>query len=299
MSYNRVNTAGIVPTNGLISSMTIAIWRKQMSRLRNALLAVAGLSMLTGTAYAADLPVRTDPPPPVIAPPVFTWTGFYVGVNAGYAWGDNQMGIRVPGVNINAAATTLARAVGRNSHSVDGFLLGLTAGYNVQVNSVVVGIEGDINYFDASGSRRTTRTIGGQSARVTDRTTADWFGTLRGRFGIAMDRTLLYVTGGLAFSDIGVRRQLDWTFADGCPPVGGGFQRCHRGSDKVNIGGVFGAGIEHAFTNNWSAKFEYLYARFPRQTFRTVNVGLAVNQPLFHRSRVDFHILRAGINYRF
>lgn len=271
-----------------------------MSTIRSIILATAGLGLLAGSAHAADLPQRTAAPPPVVAPPVFTWTGFYVGANAGYGWGRNRMGLRVPGININAAATALARSVGRRSHSLDGFLIGVTAGYNVQFNSVVVGIEGDINYFNIADSGRRTRTIGAQSARAFDRTTANWFGTLRGRFGVAVNRTLLYVTGGLAFSDISVRRRLDWTFADGCPPVGGGFQRCHRGSDKVNVGGVFGAGIEHAFTNNWSAKFEYLYARFPRQSFRTVNVGLLpVNQPLIHRSRVNFHILRAGVNYRF
>ncbi|MBJ6126042.1 outer membrane protein [Microvirga splendida] len=172
---------------------------------------VALLGLATG-AVAADLPSRRAAPAPVIvAAPIFTWTGFYVGVNAGYGWSNDDFD-----------AIDLA-----DEDDDGGFVGGAQVGYNYQIGSFVVGLEGDIQYADFGGSF--TFADGPDADTdldVFDR--GDWFGTVRARAGVAFDRALIYATGGFAFAD------------------------------DAN-GWTVGGGVEYAFTNNLSAKIEGLY----------------------------------------
>jgi len=172
---------------------------------------VALLGLATG-ALAADLPSRRAPAPIIAAVPVFTWTGFYVGVNAGYGWNANDS-ITVGGVRFDL-------------DDEGGFVGGAQAGYNYQIGSFVVGLEGDIQYADFGGDDRFD--FDGDGILDDDFNTSDWFGTVRARAGVAFDRALIYATGGFAFAD----NATGWT-------VGGG--------------------LEYAFTNNLSAKIEGLY----------------------------------------
>jgi outer membrane immunogenic protein len=172
---------------------------------------VALLGLATG-AMAADLPSRRAPAPIIAAVPVFTWTGFYVGVNAGYGWNANDS-ITVGGVRFDL-------------DDEGGFVGGAQAGYNYQIGSFVVGLEGDIQYADFGGDDRFD--FDGDGLLDDDFNNSDWFGTVRARAGVAFDRALIYATGGFAFADDAT----GWT-------VGGG--------------------LEYAFTNNLSAKIEGLY----------------------------------------
>jgi len=172
---------------------------------------VAFLGLATG-ALAADLPSRRAPAPVIAAVPVFTWTGFYVGVNAGYGWNANDS-ITVGGVRFDL-------------DDEGGFVGGAQAGYNYQIGSFVVGLEGDIQYADFGGDDRFD--FDGDGILDDDFNRSDWFGTVRARAGVAFDRALIYATGGFAFADDAT----GWT-------VGGG--------------------LEYAFTNNLSAKIEGLY----------------------------------------
>ena len=172
---------------------------------------VALLGLATG-AMAADLPSRRAPAPIIAAVPVFTWTGFYVGVNAGYGWNANDS-ITVGGLTFDL-------------DDEGGFVGGAQAGYNYQIGSFVVGLEGDIQYADFGGDDRFD--FDGDGILDDDFNTSDWFGTVRARAGVAFDRALIYATGGFAFAD----NATGWT-------VGGG--------------------LEYAFTNNLSAKIEGLY----------------------------------------
>jgi outer membrane immunogenic protein len=172
---------------------------------------VALLGLATG-AMAADLPSRRAPAPIIAAVPVFTWTGFYVGVNAGYGWNSNDS-ITVGGVRFDL-------------DDEGGFVGGAQAGYNYQIGSFVVGLEGDIQYADFGGDDRFD--FDGDGIADDDFNNSDWFGTVRARAGVAFDRALIYATGGFAFADDAT----GWT-------VGGG--------------------LEYAFTNNLSAKIEGLY----------------------------------------
>ncbi|MFL5128835.1 MAG: outer membrane protein, partial [Microvirga sp.] len=152
------------------------------------------------------------PAPIIAAVPVFTWTGFYVGVNAGYGWNANDS-ITVGGVRFDL-------------DDEGGFVGGAQAGYNYQIGSFVVGLEGDIQYADFGGDDRFDFDRDGIADD--DFNNSDWFGTVRARAGVAFDRALIYATGGFAFADDAT----GWT-------VGGG--------------------LEYAFTNNLSAKVEGLY----------------------------------------
>ncbi len=132
---------------------------------------------LATAAAAADLPRRSAMPakaPVAYVAPVYNWTGFYVGINGGWATGDAEMG-----------------AIGID---VDGGLVGATLGYNWQVGQAVFGVEGDIAWSGIEGSSA----CGALTCTVDN----NWLGTVRGRLGYAIDRFMPYVTGGLAFGDI-------------------------------------------------------------------------------------------------
>ncbi len=146
--------------------------------MKRALFALVGLAALTGTAAAADL-ARPVPQPyykaPVVAP-VFSWTGFYIGLNGGGGFGRS------------AWDTT-------GSFNTSGGVVGGTIGYNYQIGQAVVGIEGDIDWANINGS---TNNFCGLGCKTSD----SWLSTVRGRLGYAADRFMPYITGGAAFGDI-------------------------------------------------------------------------------------------------
>ena len=145
------------------------------------LASVAALGLVAaGAASAADLPSRKGPVvAPAYIPPVFTWTGFYVGANAGYAWG-----------NVNAGdAFFSGRTV--SIGDIDGFIGGGQIGYNYQIGQFVVGLEADLQGADLSAT-----------SGFGDRVRTDYFGTVRARLGFAVDRWMPYITGGWAYGNV-------------------------------------------------------------------------------------------------
>jgi outer membrane immunogenic protein len=183
----------------------------------------AGLLAVTMAApsSAADLP-RPYKSPVYAPPPVFSWTGFYVGINGGYAWGNAEV------------SNSLGSFTTDQQH---GGLLGATLGYNLQTGVWVWGLEGDIDYAFINGN--VSNSVAGCPNCEVKNT---YFATARGRIGYAMDRWLPYFTGGAAFSG------LKFT-----GPSGGSVT-------QSNFGWTVGAGVEYAFLAGWSAKLEYLYA---------------------------------------
>ena len=184
---------------------------------------VAALALLavSFSAKAADIPRPIyKGVPSVIA--YYNWTGFYAGINVGYAWGTSDWSDSLLG--------TFA------SNSPKGFLIGGTLGYNYQTGSFVWGLEGDIAWADVNGS--VSCGLG-----LTCETSNRWFGTARGRLGYAFDRFLPYITGGAAFGD--VRANLN------PGPL--------LSASDTRVGWTVGAGLEYAFLANWTAKIEYLY----------------------------------------
>jgi outer membrane immunogenic protein len=186
---------------------------------------VSAFIALASIANAADAP----------APSAYDWSGFYAGVNAGYAWGETE------GTDING---WLDFPDVESSFSTDGD--GLTAGgqigYNMQLDSLVLGVETDLSYLNVSGSE--TSSIASDNHIVSD---DGYLGTLRARLGFAADRLLIYATGGLAVGDTGSKWVDD----------GGTYQfELDTGSQW---GWVAGGGLEYAATDSVSVKAEYLY----------------------------------------
>lgn len=197
--------------------------------MKRLLIAGVGLAAFWAqAALAADAPPGRYMPPPR-APayvPFFSWSGFYVGVNAGYGFGHSNW-------------TNTITNVSTGNFAVNGAVLGGTMGYNIQLGGAVVGVEGDIAWSNIKGSTTSVLCLGRCE------TENNWLGTLRGRIGYAFDRFLPYATGGAAFGNI-----------KGTTPLGS-FARSE-------VGWTAGGGLEYAFVNNWSAKLEYLYVDLGR-----------------------------------
>jgi outer membrane immunogenic protein len=158
--------------------------------MRRALLACCGALALLGaaqgvaqtTAYAADLPPRY--PAPItkapIYPPFYNWTGFYIGVNGGGAWGTSGWD-------------------STGDFDLSGGLIGGTIGYNWQTGPWVYGLEGDLDWTNIKGNTVFACPLGCETRN-------SWLATVRGRVGYAYDRFLPYITGGLALGNIEARR---------------------------------------------------------------------------------------------
>ncbi|MCA3564577.1 MAG: porin family protein [Methylocystis sp.] len=223
------------------------------------------LLMSAGAAFSADLPLR--PPPPVFAPtPAYNWTGFYVGVNAGYGWG-SQDPLRL-----------LTNSSNRFSYNTSGGMIGGTLGAQIQSGKVVMGLEGDLSWANITGNGITTPILNGvrQPFSLNLSTEQTALGTLRARVGYAHDNWLFYGTAGMALMDgtvKGVNLQGPCGALDALP-------RCNKSSLQAGI--TMGLGVEYGFATNWSAKAEYLY------TAVIANAGVE-----------NLHMLRVGVNYRF
>lgn len=209
-----------------------------------AFVAIAGL-FSTSTAFAADLGIVQQSAPAAYTS-AYDWTGFYAGANAGYGWAE----IENSGVTFD---------------DINGVFGGVQVGYNYDFGGFVLGLEGDIQLSDISYSE----TLGGVSAEVG----IDYFGTVRARAGLAVDRFLPYVTAGVA-----------WARGSGSTSAGGV-------SAKVEdnfVGWTVGGGVEYAVTDKISIKGEYLYTDFGTADFDTgFDIGLTS------------HVVRAGVNFKF
>ena len=237
------------------------------SSLLSLLAGTAALAIAASAAQAADLPSRYAPPPMIAAVPVFTWTGFYVGVNAGYGWNTND--------NNNYFDPVFGYSGGGSD---GGFVGGGQIGYNYQMGQFVIGLETDIQYADIGGGRGYV----GQGFLGDDSNDGQWFGTLRARAGFAIDRALVYATCGFAYGDIGAGRS---AYVDAL----GNY--IYGSSNGTNTGWVLGGGIEYAFTNNLTAKVEGLYVNLDT---KNDNFGAYANN-----NNAEFGVVRAGLNYKF
>jgi len=228
--------------------------------MRKVLLSTVAVMAMAGSALAADLPSAKAPPPVYVPPaPVFTWTGFYIGVEGGgdfRNFHDNWTGYGI---------------------YKDAGLVGGVLGYNWQFNQFVLGLEGDA-----------AAVLGGDRAYTYNGTeiynntlNSTYAAAIRGRLGFAAwDRALLYVAGGVAFGDVKVGY-----YAPGY------YNAASYTTSRT--GWTIGAGVDYAFTPNWITRIEYRYVDLGTGGY--YNYGAFVNDGI----QVTSNQVMAAVMYKF
>jgi outer membrane immunogenic protein len=248
------------------------------------LLAVAPLGLALGApALGADLSYKA---PLLKAPPYspYSWTGWYVGVNAGYGVGQQQGNYAF---NAGAGAGAVIGNEAFNAIPGGGFGGG-QLGYNYQINNVVVGLETDIQGSGISDTRTCMfACAGGNSALIDEK--LKWFGTTRARVGWATGPVLTYFTAGAAYGET----ETGVTTTTNFPGVG----TSSMITSATKAGWTWGTGVEAALGGNWTAKAEYLYINLGSAS---ASNGLpAVPFAATFTTKNQEQLFRGGINYRF
>jgi len=214
--------------------------------MKKLLLATTALVAFAAGAQAADLGSPRMPIAAAVVAPAFSWSGFYLGAHVGYGFGNSRFfnGIAFP-------------------TSVNGPLVGGQIGFNYQINQIVLGAEADLAFAAITGRASNFPAISHRT---------NMLGSVRARGGFAVDRALVYVTGGLGFQ-------------------GGAVAQDPTAPQKyTRMGWTVGAGVEYAVTQNWTAKLEYSYYNFGTRTLTAPYAGTV---------RSDVHTVKLGVNYLF
>jgi outer membrane immunogenic protein len=285
------------------------------------LTAVAAWISTAAPALAADMAIKAQPPAAVA--PATSWTGFYIGGNAGYGWKDPTVAFTANDVlsnSITCGGGFGGTCVPGASFDMNGRLGGLQAGYNWQTNqNLLVGVEADFDWSNIRGSGNSNVPLpgaGGVNLNFQASQSIQWFGTVRGRVGVLpANNLLLFATGGFAYGrvdeNVGLNTGLTGIavggFAFSCNIAGGaGPTNCFVGSSsRIATGYTIGAGGEYALWSNFSLKAEYLYVNLghgaPVNLAAQTTGGLAATPSSFAAaySKADFNVVRAGLNYKF
>ncbi|WP_428030467.1 outer membrane protein [Ancylobacter sp.] len=263
---------------------------------RSLLLGAAALIISGSASLAADMPYPVKAQATQVFVPAFSWTGFYLGGNAGYSWGDSKAtdvlffdstgGVFTPGGLYSGNDVKFGE--------LDGWVAGGQIGYNYQFeNNVVVGVEADFQWTGAEQGLAFYATPGGPYYQT--KAELEWFGTVRARLGYAFDRLLVYGTGGFAYGKVNNSTTVMGLTGGGAPD----FSTAANGSfDNVSTGWTVGGGLEYALTDNWILRGEYLYVDLGSTDVTTYLSGTPGS---FISSKADLtsNIVRAAVSYKF
>lgn len=238
--------------------------------MRNLFLASTALVGVTSAVIAADLPSRSAAHAPVPVFTQFNWSGFYLGASAGAIYSNHLI-----------RDNDYWNFGGTAAYSSIGVLGGATVGYNVQFNRLVLGLEGDLSFVSTDANAYSV----GDRRRIENE--MNYLGTVRGRVGLAVDRTFIYVTAGVAFADV----KNSYTDSVGRP--GEAAETWRKGGNRFGL--VGGAGVEYAVTNNWTVKGEALYANLAE---KTDSLTIRGSERRFGFASNHF-LARLGVNYKF
>jgi outer membrane immunogenic protein len=236
--------------------------------MKRILLASAALIGTAVSAQAADMAVKAPYyKAPIVA--VYNWTGFYVGVNAG--------------VGIGRDRTTHSLNNDSLYGSPQGGFGGGQIGYNWQADSllgpIVYGVEADIQGAGLTGGGAAVApVIGGLATTYSQK--SDWFGTVRGRIGLAQGPILSYFTGGFAYGNIKTN------ITEGAATA--------FSNNRTATGWTIGSGVEAALGGNWTGKIEYLYLNLGNRA----DAFAAPFAPQFTNTELRENLFRVGLNYR-
>jgi outer membrane immunogenic protein len=230
-----------------------------------------GVLGLMSPALSADLPMKAGP----AVTPLYDWSGFYVGVFGGGGMGNHNYN--------NGTPTNYANYL--INYDSTGGIGGGEIGYNVQSGMMVAGVEADGFWSGIKGSDIAAFNAGTLPAGITayDATNLRWGGTLRARGGIAVDRLLLFFTGGWAYGDL--------VHTSTVPAVAVDQFTNHRS------GLTAGGGIAYAVTNNLIGKFEYRYYDFGR--YNRAGSPLTPSGQLPYTVDNTYSVVTIGLDYKF
>lgn len=229
--------------------------------IKSLLLASSAFFVGVAGANAADAIVYDEPAPTVDAAPAFSWTGAYIGGQIGYSWGRSELrDLRL---------------------RPDGFLGGLYAGYNFDVgDSVILGIDGDATYNDLDkGYSVYDPNLGGD---IGSKSKLRWSGAVRARAGVALDRWMPYVAGGVAFGNVKNSLGIEHDIISA---------RASR--SKTLTGWTVGAGVDYAATDDIIVRLEYRYTDYGHKNFGYSDLDYGV------RNKFKTHDIRLGVAYKF
>lgn len=236
--------------------------KKELLLLTASLVAI-GSAMPAFGADLATRPAYTKAPPLVAA--AYDWSGFYLGINGG--WGTSRNCWNFSGTD-------------EGCHDSNGGTLGGQIGYRWQMGQLVLGVEGQGNWADFSGSN-----VSLAFAPAVNQSKINAFGLMTGQVGYAWNNVLLYAKGGAAVTNTSYT-----SF------VSSGGAVFANANDDTRWGGVIGAGIEYGFAPNWSAGVEYNHL-FMQD--RTLNFNIAGGGTFAEGIRQDVDLVTARINYKF
>ncbi len=271
-----------------------------MGKTLAAILAATSLSVFAAqSASAADMPLKAPPPPP----PVMSWTGFYLGINGGAGWGTTTSSVDVGktlalnGINGINLVVPLAQT------SLNGYLFGGQAGYNYQVGRYLIGVEGDGDWTNISGTSPCVLVFNCSSK-------VKWTADFTGRIGfLPLQNLLVYVKGGISWAN------MDNSFGNSAGASIGGIVltgAVNANFNETRAGGLLGIGTEYAIDSHWRAKIEYDYADYgshsstvPVTASGSVTFPMgpplvgAVTFPTSVQTQLQLHTVKAGVNYSF
>jgi outer membrane immunogenic protein len=239
-----------------------------------------------GSANAADMSMPYKAPPPV-APPSSNWTGFYIGVNGGAGWGTAASSIDLGALAAGLGVGGITGTFPVGSHELNGFLGGGQIGYNWQTGNVVLGVEGDGDWANISGTAPCLEDILSCSANV------QWTADATVRLGVLpLSNMLVYVKGGAAWAGVNYNLSSSGLLGAGTSLT--------SSLTTTKTGGLLGFGTEYLFAPHWTAKIEYNYTDFgsSTNTFVLTETGIgSVAVPI--QTTLQMHTVKAGVNYHF
>ena len=238
------------------------------------LLAAAVVMTMSSVAIASDLPSKkTLATPPVATSKSYDWSGAYIGINGGYGTSNSDIN------NIYFGGFPSPGDDGKLD--MNGGLVGGQLGYNYQTGNIVFGLEADLDYANLKGNHLFE--FGGNPVNLDGELSS--IGTVRVRFGYAIDNLMIFATGGFAYGSTHA------ALTSIVPPV------ITASASKSYTGYTVGGGVEYGLSKNWTAKAEYLYADFGKRSNTYVftnDIAEAVAD-----TSLKSNIIRVGLNYKF
>ncbi len=230
--------------------------------MRRIVFSAFALVSLSLPVCAADLPPRTTAPVVLAPAPVYNWTGFYLGAQVGGEFGSASY--YVPQ---NGYSRTISNS---------GVFGGGLVGYNYQISSFVLGLQGEFNGSGVTGSNFDP------ANGDTIKTRQNWLASIDGRFGYGFNQFLVYAIGGVAFSELKheyLGRQ-DYSLS------------------TTRTGFDVGGGVEYGFTPNWTARVEYRYYNFGEANYAAEH-GPFGGTLFAHKFKQTDNSVRIGVAYKF